>query len=305
MNEKLDDFIAAPLTGYKSDGSINKDVIPQYVAMLHNNGVTGAFINGTTGEGLSLTINERMTLAKQWVQSAPDGFQVIIHVGHTSQTISRNLAVHAAEIGASAIAEIGPVFYKPATVEALVDYCAYTAAAVPEMPYYYYHMPSRNNIVFPMIEFLGLGKTAIPNLKGIKYTHNDIGDYEYCLNYLPGKYNILFGRDEFLIEGLKVGTVGAVGSTFNILAPLYLERVKSFRTGDIEKAQKLQKISAETIKLFYETGGYGSALKVVMRIIGIELGGMRRPQFNLPPAAEKDLELSIQKSDVFKFLNKL
>ena len=110
MEYKLKDIIAAPLTGYNRDGSINKDVIPQYVEMLHKNGITGVFLNGTTGEGLSLTINERMSISKRWIDSAPEGFMVIIHVGHTSQTISRNLAIHAAEIGADAIAEIGPVF---------------------------------------------------------------------------------------------------------------------------------------------------------------------------------------------------
>jgi N-acetylneuraminate lyase len=305
MNKKLNDLIAAPLTGYHPDGSVNKDVISQYAKMLHSNGVTGAFVNGTTGEGLSLTVSERMALSKRWVESAPDGFQVIVHVGHTSQTVSRRLAEHAADIGANAIAEIGPVFYKPDTVEALVDYTAYTAAAVPDMPYYYYHMPSRNNIVFPMIEFLRHAESAIPNLKGIKYTHDDLSDYEECLKFLPGKYNILFGRDEFLIEGLKAEAVGAVGSTFNILAPLYNELVKLFREGNIEKAQQLQNMSANTITLLSETGGYGSALKAVMRMIGIDLGIMRRPQMNLSDQSEKDLELSLHKSGAFNFLNTL
>lgn len=305
MNEKLNDLIAAPLTGYHSDGSVNKDVIPQYAKMLHSNGVTGAFVNGTTGEGLSLTVNERMALSKRWVEAAPDGFQVIVHVGHTSQTVSRRLAEHAADIGANAIGEIGPVFYKPDTVEALVDYTAYTAAAVPDMPYYYYHMPSRNHIAFPMIEFLRHAESAIPNLKGIKYTHNDLPDYKQCLNFMPGKYKIFFGRDEFLIEGLKAGAVGAVGSTFSILAPLYNELVKLFREGDVEKAQQLQNMSADTIKLLYETGGYGSALKAVMRMIGIDLGIMRRPQMNLSDQAETDLESSLRNSGVYNLLNKL
>ena len=305
MEYKLKDIIAAPLTGYNRDGSINKDVIPQYVEMLHKNGITGVFLNGTTGEGLSLTINERMSISKRWIDSAPEGFMVIIHVGHTSQTISRNLAIHAAEIGADAIAEIGPVFYKPANVEALVDYTAYTASAVPDMPYYYYHMPSRNNVLFPMIEYLKLAESAIPNLKGIKYTHNDIPDYKQCLEFRPGKYNIHFGRDEYLYYALQAGASGAVGSTFSILTPLYLEMVKSYISGDTEEAQRLQFISAKTIHLLYETGGYGSALKAVMRIIGIDLGGMRRPQYNLTLEKEKDLAESLQKSGIMHHLNKI
>jgi N-acetylneuraminate lyase len=305
MNERLEALIAAPLTGYNPDGSVNKDVIQKYAEMLQANGVTGVFVNGTTGEGLSLTVKERMVLSKRWVESAPEGFEVIIHVGHTSQPISRSLAVHAAEIGADAIGEIGPVFYKPDTVEALVDYTAHTAAAVPDMPYYYYHMPSRNNVLFPMIEFLELAESAIPNLKGIKYTHNDISDYKQCVEFRPGKYNIHFGRDEFLLEGLKAGATGAVGSTFNLMAPLYHKLAKSFFSDDFDEAQRLQFHAAKTIRLLYETGGFNSALKAVMRIIGIELGGMRRPQFNLTPEIESELEEALQKSEIFSYLNKL
>jgi len=254
---------------------------------------------------MSLTIDERKSLAEQWVESAPEGFRIIIHVGHTCQKDSRILAVHAAEIGAAAVGEIGPVFFKPYTVEALVDYTAATAAAVPDLPYYYYHMPAMNNVLFPMIEFLRIADSAIPNLAGIKYTHNDIADYEQCVKFLDGKYNIFFGRDEFLIEGLKAGAIGAVGSTFNIMGALYHQLVKSFREGDFEEAQRLQAVSSDTCKLLYETGGFGSALKAVMRMIGIELGGMRRPQVNLSNDKIKKLESSLKESDVFKFLNKM
>jgi len=150
MIEMRKGLIAAPLTGYRDDGTINLDVIPPYAEMLQANGVAGVFVNGTTGEGFSLTLSERRALAERWVQAAPNGFRVIIHVGHTCQAESRALVVHAADIGAAAVGEIGPIFFRPASVEALVDYCAETAAAAPNLPYYYYHMPSMNQVLFPM-----------------------------------------------------------------------------------------------------------------------------------------------------------
>ena len=64
-------LIAAPLTGYRDDGTINLDVIPPYAEMLQANGVAGVFVNGTTGEGFSLTLSERRALAARWVQAAP------------------------------------------------------------------------------------------------------------------------------------------------------------------------------------------------------------------------------------------
>ena len=304
MINKIEGFIAAPLTGYHPDGTVNLDVVPRYAQMLHADGIVGVFVNGTTGEGLSLTIEDRRAIAGQWVEAAPDGLRVIIHVGHTCQAESQALAAHAAEIGAYAIGEIGPVFFRPPTVEALVDYVAATAASAPDLPYYYYHMPSMNNVLFPMIDFLRLGEQAIPNLSGIKYTHDDTDDYRTCREFQDEKFDLLFGRDEYLVDGLHAGARGAVGSTYNFMAPLYHELVKSFRSGDLDNAQRLQAISAETCRILYATGSFGSGLKAMLRKIGIDLGDMRRPQTNLSPETVTGLESSLLEAGTFKFLNK-
>jgi N-acetylneuraminate lyase len=303
MIEMRKGLIAAPLTGYRDDGTINLDVIPPYAEMLQANGVAGVFVNGTTGEGFSLTLSERRALAERWVQAAPQGFKVMIHVGHTCQAESRALAAHAADIGAAAVGEIGPVFFRPDSVDALVDYCAETAAAAPNLPYYYYHMPSMNQVLFPMTEFLRLADEAIPNLAGIKYTHSDIDDYAHCLAFRDGKYDILFGRDEFLIQGLTVGAQGAVGSTYNIMARLYLDLAAAFHAGDRPEAERLQAISAETCKTMADTGGFGSSLKAILKTMGLDLGGMRRPQVNLTQAQLARLEQDLARIGTLEFLN--
>jgi N-acetylneuraminate lyase len=228
---------------------------------------------------------------------------VIIHVGHTCQAESRALTAHAAGIGAGAVGEIGPVFFRPATIEALVDYCAETAAAAPHLPYYYYHMPSMNGVLFPMIEFLRLAEQAIPNLAGIKYTHSDIADYEQCLQLGDGKYDIFFGRDELLIKGLTVGAQGAVGSTYNIMAPLYHALIAAFHAGDRAEAERLQAISAETCTTMADTGGFGSSLKAILKTMGLDLGGMRRPQVNVTQAQRVRLEQDLTRIGAREFLN--
>ena len=301
--EKTKGLIAAPVTGYREDGALDLDVVKSYARMLWANGVAGVFVNGTTGEGMSLTLDERRAAAERWVEEAPDGFRVMIHVGHTCQTESRALAAHAAAIGAAAVGEIGPVFFRPAGVEALVDYCAETAAAAPELPYYYYHMPSMNQVLFPMAEFLRLADGVIPNLAGIKYTHNDVADYEQCVEFRNGKYDILFGRDEFLVEGLKVGAQGAVGSTYNIMAPLYQRLIAAFHAGELAEAERLQAISAGTCKIMAGTGGFGSCLKAILDRIGLHLGGMRRPQKNLPPEAVADVMLALREVGALEWLS--
>ncbi|MFC1620441.1 dihydrodipicolinate synthase family protein [Candidatus Neomarinimicrobiota bacterium] len=295
-------MVAAPLTGFNPDGTVNLAIIPRYAEMLKANGMTGVFINGTTGEGMSLTNEERRVVAKRWVEAA-NGLRVIIHVGHACQADSQELAVHALKIGADGMAEIGPIFFRPQTIEALVEYTAVTAASAPELPYYYYHMPSMNQVLFPIHEYLNLAGEVIPNLAGIKFTHDDITDFDQCIKHADGKFDMLFGRDEFLLDGLKAGAIGAVGSTYNIMSRLYLELIKAFQNNDLKRAEELQKISADICKCLHNSGGFGSGLKYIMRIIGIELGYMRRPQTNLSKHEGEELGASLEALGLFKYLN--
>jgi N-acetylneuraminate lyase len=156
----------------------------------------GAFVNGSTGEGLSLTLEERRAVAERWVNAAPAGFQIIVHVAHPSARNAWELASHAARIGADAIAEIGPMVFRPRNVEALAEYSRQTASRAPELPYYYYHIPSISGVCFPMIDYLKAAESRIPNLAGLKYTYEDLMDIQLCREFKQRKYDILYGRDE-------------------------------------------------------------------------------------------------------------
>ncbi len=58
-------MIAAPFTALNGDGSLNLAMIERQAIALVENNVSGAFICGTTGEGLSLTTNERLQVAER------------------------------------------------------------------------------------------------------------------------------------------------------------------------------------------------------------------------------------------------
>src|SRR5690606_14641888 len=117
---------------------------------LVRDGVSGSFVCGTTGESLSLTLDERKAVAEAWRRSAGDRLKVIVHVGHTCQRDAAELARHAAQIGADAVAAMGPSFFRPPGVRELVDWCAGVAAAAGDLPFYYYHIPSMTGVSLPM-----------------------------------------------------------------------------------------------------------------------------------------------------------
>lgn len=288
MEQKLTGLIAAPFTALHTDGRLNLDRIGGQATALAADGVTGAFICGTTGEGLSLKTDERLQVAEKWMEVAPRALRVIVHVGHPSVEESRRLAAHAERIGAYAFATIGPTFFRATNLEQLIDFCAKVAAGAPRLPFYYYHIPAMTGADLPMYDFLRLASERIPNLAGIKFTHENLMDYRRCLDFEDGRFNILFGRDEILLAALALGAPGAVGSTYNYMAPLYHQIIAAFNAGDLDAARRFQSRAIQIIAVMIRRGGLAAG-KAMMKLVGLDCGPVRAPLQNLSPEALESL----------------
>jgi len=275
-------LIAAPFTPFNADGSLALDRVGPYAERLHRQGVAGAFVAGTTGEGASLTSRERRELLECWQRERPKALKLIAHVGHQSLAESCELAAHAQSRGADAIGALSPSFFRPGSIDALVACCAQIARAAPSLPFFYYHMPSMTGVNFAMAEFLPKAVNSIPSFAGIKFTHEDLMDYGLTLVAAGERYSVLFGRDEVLLCALSLGSRGAVGSTYNYLAPLYLRLIDAFHAGRREEALELQLKAQKIIAVMIRHGGL-SAGKAIMGLIGLECGGMRNPLASLTP----------------------
>lgn len=293
--EHLKGLIAAPFTPMHKDGSINASIIAQYYEMLKVNGVTGAFICGSTGEGVSMTTAEKKQVAEAWAAATKEDndFKVMMFLGGTSIADCKELALHAKQIGSYAISFTSPFYFKPAGVDMLAKACAEIAAVVPQMPFYYYHIPVLTGAEFAMYDLLQAIDGKIPNFAGIKYTHEDFMDFLSCMNYKNGKYDMLWGRDENMLPALALGTTGAVGSTFNYAPSLYYDMISAFNRNDLRTANELQQKSIDMIRLLGKYGGIATG-KAYMKLVGLDCGEFRLPVKNMSAeqfeAFKKDTE---------------
>ena len=284
MYTHIHGLMAAPFTALKPDGEVNLDTIEQQADFLHRNGVCGVFVCGTTGEGFSLTTAERMEITRRWVDVAAAEMTVFVHVSHTSIADTRALAQHARQIGAHGIGLMGPIFFKTNRIDDLVDYCSLAAAAAAPLPFYYYHIPSFSGICVSIADFLAAAGNKIPNLAGAKFTYENLADYNTCLGLENGRFDMLFGRDEILLSALVLGAKGAIGSTYNYNAPLYVKLIDAFNRNDLPEARRLQSNAIEIIKAVSDTPcGYLPAAKSVVEMLGLDLGPVRSPLRNITP----------------------
>ena len=297
--ERFRGLIAAPFTPMKKDGSLNLEAVKPYADILAAQGIVGAFICGTTGEGFSMTVEERKAVAEAWVKASEGRLKIIVHVGHNCQADAAALAAHAQQCGAYAVASIAPTFYKPCCVEDLVDFFAPVAAAAPELPFYYYNMPSMSGVSLPVDKFLELGEKKIPTLQGIKFTHNNLMEMNQCINLDGGKFEILHGYDEILMSGLALGAKAGVGSTYNYAGKIYNALLDAFEAGDLAKAREMQMYSVEIVKVIIKYGGGVRGGKAIMNLLGIECGECRLPMNRFTEAEYKELREDLEAIDFF------
>ena len=162
----LGGLIAAPYSPFDTHCELKLATIAKYAESLVAAGVSGAFICGTTGEGLSMTTAERMDVAKRWVEVCKRGpLKVVVHVGHNSQRDSIVRAARRADRRIR-IAALPPFFFKPANVEQIVDFIRPVAAAGGGLPFYYYQIPSMTGVNVSMADLLQVGGEHIPHLRG-------------------------------------------------------------------------------------------------------------------------------------------
>jgi len=300
MTSPLTGLIAATYTPFFPDGALRLEEIPKLVEHLISDGVSGLYVCGSTGEGMSLTTNERKAVTESFVQASSGRVPVIVQVGHNSVTDACDLAAHAQQVGADVISATAPSYFKIGTPELLTECMAQIASAAHELPFYYYHIPALTGVSMSVTGFLDAAQSAIPNLVGVKYTEPTLHEYQACIAAHEGAFDMLWGVDEMLLPALSVGARGAVGSTYNLAAPLYTRLIAALEAGDLVEARRLQLHSVQLVRLLCNYP-FHSAMKVALTSLGIECGPCRSPQEQLSDTDKHELTQQLEASGFYEW----
>lgn len=295
-------LVSAPFSPMTEKGELDYDRVSDLVHYLIESGVKGIFVCGSTGEGPSLTIEERKALAEIFVKAVKGKIKTFVHVGHNSTYEAKGLAQHAQSIGADAISATVPTYFKIHHPTSLVHTMKDIASGAPDLPFYYYHIPELTGMNIDTAIFLERAIPSIPNLAGIKYTSAKINEYQYCIEKYGEDLDLLFGYDELMLSALSVGAEGFIGSTYNFCAPVYERLITAFREEDMKVARRMQMISVEMVRLVVQFGGL-AAQKAIMKMVGFDCGPVRLPLLRLTENQYHNLHEGLDSVGFFNALN--
>jgi dihydrodipicolinate synthase/N-acetylneuraminate lyase len=217
--------LAAAATPLRDGGSaLDPDAFGPMTAVLAAGGVDGILALGTTGEGILLSPDERKQAARLFVELRPDGFDVAVHCGAQTTEETAALAAHAAEIGADAVAVIGPPYYAFDERELHAHFLAAARACDP-LPFYVYEFEARAGyaVAPSVVEHL---REDAANLAGLKVSDSPM---DRVRPYLIEGLDVFVGQEPLAIDAMAEGAAGCVSGLAAAFPEVAHEHVVSLR----------------------------------------------------------------------------
>ncbi len=286
--KKFEGIYPALITPVDADEEINEKALEQVIEKTLGQGVSGFYVSGSTGESFLLRDEQRVRLVKAVCEIVDGRGDVFANIGTFSTKATVKMA-EAADCKVAAVSAVPP-FYFSYSKEEIKQYYYDIAEAV-GLPVIIYNIPKLSGVSFgteELVQFL-----SHKGIMGVKQTTMDLMQTEALVRRCEDK-TVFNGHDEILLPALSVGVKASIGSTFSIMADVFVDLKKAFDAGDMEKARRLQGKGNEMIRILLEVGIF-PAIKGVLKLQGIDCGDCIKPYQPLKPEDYRKLEEALKK----------
>jgi len=202
---------------------------------------------------------------------------IIAHVACNNTADSRELAAHAESLGVDAIAAIPPIYFH-LPPKGIAKYWNDISAAAPNTDFIIYNIPQLAGVALtvPLLQEM----LNNPRVIGVKNSSMPVQDIQMWRDEGAVVFN---GPDEQLLSGLAAGAIGGIGGTYAAMPELYLEILRCFQAGELEKGREVQNECCRIIyKMCSAQGNMYAVIKEVIRLQGgPDVGSVRAPLLEL------------------------
>lgn len=281
--------IPAVLTAFDKNEEINEVGMRQLVSYLIDKGVNGLYLTGSTGEGFTMSSEERKRVVEIVMDENKGRVPVVVHVGAIGTKLSIDLAKHAEEVGADGISSVPPFYWK-FNEDQIVKYYTEIAESC-SIPMIVYNVPLVGLLGMSAIKRLA----KVENVKGIKYTALSHYEITQIKDEVGEDFLVYSGADEMAMSGLLAGADGIIGSFYNIMPELFINIKNAVDNKDMDEAKRLQRQAVEIIMYSLQLPSFYAGMKTVLRWRGINAGYCRSPFQNLTEQEELDFKEGYKK----------
>ncbi len=274
--DKYKGVIPAFYACYAQNGDISPEAVRSLTQYFVDKKVKGLYVNGSSGECIYLSVQERKMILENVMSVAKGKLTVICHVACNNTKDSQELAAHAESLGVDAIAAIPPIYFHLPEY-AIAQYWNDISAAAPNTDFVIYNIPQLAGVSLTSSLFAEMRKNQ--NVIGVKNSSMPVQDIQMFRQQAGPGYIIFNGPDEQFISGRVIGADGAIGGTYGVMPDLFLKMDSLLRSGKIEEARNIQyDVDAVIYKMCSAHGNMYAVIKEILRINEhLDIGDVRRP----------------------------
>lgn len=271
--------LTAMVTPFAPDGSVDYDVAASLAKFLVGEGSEGLVIAGSTGEGSSLSDEEKLSL----FACVAEAVNVPVLAGSTFANTQTSVALTAQvkATGAAGVLATTPAYARP-NQAGIAAHLGAIAESTP-LPVMLYDIPSRTGRKIASSTTVNLVRSH-HNIVAVKDASGDLVGAAHTKSVLGDALDLYSGDDSVLLAFLGVGAIGIVSVAAHWAGAEVAGIVHAARKGDWVEAQRLNERAAASFA-FESTEAYPNPMpsKAALRVLGFRVGECRLPHGRSDP----------------------
>ena len=238
-------YISAVVTPFK-DGKVDFEAFEKYIDWLSDSGVTGVVVCGSTGESLSLSIQEQANLIKVANKVISKRIKLVGGVISSSTETCLSLMRNSEEYVDGFLC-ICPFYIKPSQEQIFSHFSKLNANT--SKPIILYNNPKRVGTSIEKEAFDSL--VRLENILAIKECSSDLSRFTLWRKGLTKDFDFLTGNDDSAFGALAMGAVGVISVSANVCPRLCVSAYDSFMKGDMLRFSQLRDVLATLHSLMF------------------------------------------------------
>lgn len=280
----------ALITPFDKDGKIDTRRFEKLVEFHIENKTDAIIVCGTTGEGSTLTVYERLNLFSTAVEVARGRVPIIGGTGSNSTSFSLSLIKEAEKTGIDAHLSVTP-YYNKTSQEGLVKHY-YALADEAEKPIIVYNVPSRTGMNILPETYRRLSEHN--NICGVKEADSNIAKLIKSINLCEDRLDFYIGNDDMICPAVACGCKGVISVLANIMPEFTHEMTVEGINGNTEKSRQMQMKVIDLIEaLFCDVNPV--PVKYAMKCLDMDTGVLRLPLCEMSEEKKEKLKYTLEK----------
>ena len=275
----------------KQQETVDFTKLEMLIEHIISSGVDYIVALGTTSEAATMTESERSAVQGFIVETVAGRCPIMLGLGGNNTLSVTDTIARTNFDGISGLLSVTPYYNKP-NQRGLYQHYRSVAEASP-VPVVMYNVPGRTGVNMTAETTLALAADCA-NIIGIKEASGNLQQVMDILRNRPDNFKVISGDDALTYPMITLGADGVISVMANALPAEMSQMVRFAMKGDLKKVQAGMKKVCDIVDILVQYGGVAGG-KAMMKVWGLDMGGVRLPNVSLSDAAKADCVKRLKK----------